>query len=99
MTLSTHMSSQTDFMIVSHVDRTGLLNSPGLNQCDYFLWGSFKEKIFLKKPQTVMELRALIIQACSEITEDICCRVINITVHVEVATRNDGHIEYLIRRG
>jgi hypothetical protein len=30
-----------------------------------------------------MELRALIIQACNEITEDMCCRVIDITVHVE----------------
>jgi phenylpyruvate tautomerase PptA (4-oxalocrotonate tautomerase family) len=48
-----------------------------------------------------MELRALIIQACSEITEDMCRRVINsITVHVEeVARHNGGHIEHLIHRG
>jgi hypothetical protein len=32
-----------------------------------------------------MELRALIIQAYNEITEDICPRVINITARVEVA--------------
>jgi hypothetical protein len=45
-----------------------------------------------------MELRALIIQACSEITEDMCRRVINnITVRVvEVARRNGGHIKHLI---
>jgi hypothetical protein len=30
------------------------LNSPDLNQCDYFLWGFFKEKIFPKKLQTTM---------------------------------------------
>jgi hypothetical protein len=47
-----------------------------------------------------MELRALIIQACKDITEDICRRVINITFFVEeVARRNVGHIKYLIHRG
>jgi hypothetical protein len=48
-----------------------------------------------------MELRALIIQACNDITEDICCRVINnSTVRVEeVARRKGSHIEHLIHRG
>jgi hypothetical protein len=48
-----------------------------------------------------MELRALIIQARNERTEDMCRRVINnITVRVEeVAIRNGGHIEHLIHRG
>jgi hypothetical protein len=77
----------------------GLLNSPDLNPCEYFLWGFIKEQIFLKKPQTIMEFRALIIQACNEITEDMCCQVINITVCVEeIAKRNGGHIEHLIHR-
>jgi hypothetical protein len=57
--------------------------------------------MFAKKPQTIMELRALIIQACSEITEDMCRQVINnITVHVEeVAKCNGSHTEHLIHRG
>jgi Flp pilus assembly protein TadB len=47
-----------------------------------------------------MELRAPIIQACNEITEDMCCQVVNnITVCVEVARHNGGHIEHLIHRG
>jgi hypothetical protein len=48
-----------------------------------------------------MELRALIIQAFNEITEDVCHRVIyNITVRVEeVARRNGAHIEHSIHRG
>jgi hypothetical protein len=60
-----------------------------------------KGKDFSKKPQTVMELKALIIEACNEITENICLRVINnITVPVEDnAKRNGGHIEQLIYRG
>jgi phenylpyruvate tautomerase PptA (4-oxalocrotonate tautomerase family) len=95
------VSSQNEFLVVPHVDTTGPSNSPDLNPCDYFLWGYLKEKIFPKKPQTIMELRALIIQACSEVTEDMCHQVINIiTVHVEeVARRNGGHIEHLIHRG
>jgi hypothetical protein len=74
---------------------------PDLNPCDYFLCGFLKAKIFPKKPQTIMELRPLIIQACNEITEDMCRRVINnITVSVEgVARCNGGHNEHLIHRG
>jgi hypothetical protein len=47
-----------------------------------------------------MELRVLIIQACNEITEDMCCRVINsVMSRVEEAARcNGGHIEHLIHR-
>jgi hypothetical protein len=42
---------------------------------------------------------ALNIQACNEITEDMYHQVINnITVRVEVARRNGGHIEHLIYR-
>jgi hypothetical protein len=75
-------------------------NSPDLSQCDYFLWGFLKEKIFPKQ-QIIMGLRVLIIQACNEITEDMCRRVIkNITVHVEEVVRcNGGHIERLVHRG
>jgi hypothetical protein len=40
-----------------------------------------------------MDLRALLIQACNGITEDMCRRVINITVRVEeVASRNGVHM-------
>jgi hypothetical protein len=66
---------------------------------DCFLWGFLKEEIFPKKPQTITESRALIIQACNEMTEDMCRRVINITVRVEEVFRcNGGHIEHLIHR-
>jgi hypothetical protein len=65
-----------------------------------FFWGFLKKNIFPKKPQTIMELGALIIQACNEITEDMCRRVINnITARVEVATRNGGHTEHLTHTG
>jgi hypothetical protein len=76
------------------------LNSLDLNPWDYFLWGFLKENVFLKKLQTLMELRALITQACNETTEDMCSRVINITVCVkEVARCNGSHVKHLIHRG
>jgi hypothetical protein len=48
-----------------------------------------------------MELRAQIIQANNEISENMCRRVINnITVCVEEVDRHNGdHIEHLIHRG
>jgi hypothetical protein len=48
-----------------------------------------------------MELRALIIQTCNAITEDMCCQVLNnITVHAEeVARRHGDRIEPLTHRG
>jgi hypothetical protein len=100
MTISTRVSSQTDFLIVPH-GQNWPLNSPHLNPCDYFLWEFLKEKILPKNPQTIMELRALIIQAYNEITEEMCRRVTNtITVRVEeVAARNGGRTEHLIHRG
>jgi hypothetical protein len=46
-----------------------------------------------------MELRALIIQACNAISEDMRRVINNITVHVEEVTRrNGGHTEHSIHR-
>jgi hypothetical protein len=48
-----------------------------------------------------MELTALIIQACNDVTDDMFRLVINnITVDVEeAARRNGGHTEHLIHNG
>jgi hypothetical protein len=47
-----------------------------LNPCDFFLWGFLKENMFPIKPRNVMEMRAMIIQLCNDIDEDMCRRVI-----------------------
>jgi len=75
-------------------------NSPDINPCDYFLWGYLKEKVFPQKPATLVELRAVILAVCREITEDMCRRVItNVGVRVaEVIRQNGGHIEHVLRR-
>jgi hypothetical protein len=58
------------------------------------IFGDSLRKRFFLKVKTVMGLRALIIQACNEITEDMCLRITNITVGVEeVARHNLGHID------
>jgi hypothetical protein len=82
-----------------HCGQNWSLNSPDLNPCDNILWGFLKEKTFPKKPQTLIELRAIIIQACNKITEDMYHWVINIIVRVEEAYRcKGGHVEHLIHR-
>jgi hypothetical protein len=75
-------------------------NSPDINPCDYFLWGYLKEKVFPQKPATLVELWAVILAVCREITEDMCRRVItNVGVRVaEVIRQNGGHIEHVLRR-
>lgn len=48
-------------------------NTTDLNQCNYQ-----EEKIILKRPQTLLEVRReLTIDTCNEITEETCHRVIN----------------------
>jgi hypothetical protein len=93
------MTSQTDFLIRSH-GQNWPPNTPDFNPCDYLLWKFLKERIFPKKPQTIMELTALLIQACNEVTKDMHRQVINITAEIEKDARsNGGHIEHLIHRG
>jgi hypothetical protein len=50
------------------------------------------------KPRNVMEMRAMIIQLCNEIDEDMCRRVItNMRVQLqEVVRQNGGHVEHVL---
>jgi hypothetical protein len=50
------------------------------------------------KPHNVMEMRAVIIQLCNKIDENLCRRVIT-NMHVrlqEVVRQNGGHIEQVL---
>ncbi len=51
--------------------------SPDLNPCDYFLWGFLKDKVFSEKINNCNDLKEKIKKICSEITEEICIKVIN----------------------
>jgi hypothetical protein len=81
------------------------VNSPDLIASDYIVSGFLKEKIFTEMPQTIMELRALIIQASNQVTENtedtcMCGHVINVIVSVEEVSRSNGdHVEHFIHGG
>lgn len=69
-----------------------------IKPCDSFFGGFLKEKILPKRPQTLLEMQELRVDACDEITEDMCHRVVNnLWVRVEeVDGREGGHIEHVI---
>lgn len=73
-------------------------HSPDINPCDFFLWGFLKEKVYLRKPENAVQLRAIIVELCRAISEDLCRRVItNARVRLEeVVRQNGGHIEHVI---
>jgi hypothetical protein len=100
VTVLTHVSSQTDFLIVSH-GHNWPLNSPDLNPCDYFLWGIPQGKDFSKKASNNNGIESIDHSGPQRDNWGMCRRVTNnITVRVEeVARHNCGHIEHLIHRG
>jgi len=51
--------------------------SPDLNPCDYFLWGFLKDRVFSENVGNISLLKEKIKQVCSEITEEMCERVLN----------------------
>jgi hypothetical protein len=71
---------------------------PPLNPSNFFLWDIPKEKAFPTRPANLMDLRATIIQLCSEITEDLYHNVItNTGVRLqEVIKQNGGFIEHVL---
>jgi hypothetical protein len=48
-----------------------------LNPCDYFLWGFLKDRVFSENIGNISLLKEKIKQVCSEITEEMCERVLN----------------------
>lgn len=71
--LLTKMLFQTDFLLVMSAGQNWLPDSPNVNPCDYFLRGFLKENISPKYPETLLELRELIIDASNKIAEGISC--------------------------
>ncbi|KDR14426.1 hypothetical protein L798_11743 [Zootermopsis nevadensis] len=73
-------------------------HSPDINLCDFFMWGFFKEKVYQRRPENVVQLRACIVQLCCALSEDLCRKVVmNTRVHLQVVVRqNGGHIEHVI---
>lgn len=51
--------------------------SPDLSMCDFFLWGYLKEKVFKHRPQTLVELRARIVEEVNAVPREMCIRADN----------------------
>ena len=53
--------------------------SPDLTPMDFFLWGVVKEKVYVRKPTNVLQLRDFITEAFAEINENVelCKKVCN----------------------
>lgn len=69
--------------------------SPDLNPCDYYLWGSLKEKVYASVPTTVQELKDKVIEELGKITTDEFQRVIGQFEKrlKKVQDENGAHIE------
>lgn len=69
--------------------------SPDLNPCDYYLWGSLKDKIYKTRPTSLDELRSRITSEINKITTEELRRVINqFQKRLSEVQRHDGaHIE------
>jgi hypothetical protein len=70
-------------------------HSPDINPCNIFLWGFMSDKHYSRKPGSLMELTATIIQLCCTISEDLCSKVVtNVQVRLEeVMRQNRRHAE------
>ena len=75
-----------------------LLHSPDINPCDFFLWGFMKEKVFQRRPENVVQLRAHIVKLCHALSENLCQKVVtNARFRLqEVLRQNGGQIEHVL---
>ena len=86
------ISFKTDFVWAPY--------SPDLNPLDFFLWGHLKDIVYRECPQTVQELKDLIVDSIQMIDQDkaLCRRVIGhfqrrLNVCVE---RGGRHLEHVL---
>ena len=66
-------------------------SSPDLSDCDYFLWGYLKSRVFTSKPRTIAELKQSIKEEIATIPEQMTRRVMeNLGVRLKQCLRNGG---------
>jgi len=73
--------------------------SPDLTPPDFFLWGVLKNSVYAKKPRTKDQLVAVIMNTCTEISEDLCRSVCYSVVRRTAKCIEEGgqHFEHLLR--
>lgn len=71
--------------------------SPDLSACDYFLWGYLKERVYVNKPRTILELKANIvaeIRGLQPQMKDVMENALKRAHHCEA--NNGGHLSDII---
>ncbi len=84
-----------DDIISRHFPHAWPPRSPDLNPCDYFLWGYLKQRVFLRQPRTLTELRTAIEIEIGTITRETLAKVVdNLFDRLLSVLATDGkHIE------
>ena len=69
--------------------------SPDLSPCDFFLWGTIKNKMYKTKPRSLQELKEKIAHAFAEIDSDMAQKTLqNYAKRLEkCVTINGDHVE------
>ncbi|GFQ83400.1 uncharacterized protein TNCT_269741 [Trichonephila clavata] len=65
---------------------------PDLTPLDFFLWGYLRDKVYLQKPATVVQLRATIEHACTNIPRELFHHVCySIASRCQQCLEQNGH--------
>lgn len=72
--------------------------SPDLNPCDFFLWGTIKDKVYKDNPLTLNELKLKITEEIGKITLETCSKVMdNFVLRLKkVQEQHGSHFEILL---
>jgi transposase len=66
--------------------------SPDLTPSDFFLWGTLKDLVYNRKPQTIEELTAAITDGVQSIDNELCQRVCqSVSSRLQKCLNSDGH--------
>jgi hypothetical protein len=84
-----------DDIISRHFPRQWPPRSPDLNPCDFFLWGYLREKVFLRHPTTLAEIKNAIAVEIAMIDKDLLYRAVDNMFDrlLSILSVNGSHIE------
>lgn len=84
------------------ISRRGTINwpprSPDLTPLDYFLWGHIKQKAYVNKPRTLLQLKHNIRTEMAAVPRELCRRVMdNFRCRLEECQQREGrHLDNVI---
>lgn len=58
-------------IILRYVDVAGPARSPDLSACDFWLWGYLKSKVYARNPQSISDLKNIIVSEISAVPKSI----------------------------